>query len=246
MDPPEPILTPPVLAEQEDEPRLGIIHLLVWTACVAMYLGLLRGLEQPGTGEFPEGYWVFNCLAGIGSGTALGGLVLWIARRYRGLRFPNHPGEYLWIALGILGVFGMVHRAALQLLDQTLFAFEMLQLLYFAVSAIVFLVAAIRVKTGRWRFIFFVVVTVDAVMCLIVLVTVVLWQSDDMFLWTVLSPARFLVVNVMLLVVVLMDLFQHRRYPWSHWVGPAIQLWYFVIYIGFRVWQVLLEEFSSL
>ena len=63
------------LSEPAD-PRLGIVHLLVATACVAIYLGL----EQ----------------------TARGGLLLWVARRLRGMPFPRHPGEYMLVVEGIL------------------------------------------------------------------------------------------------------------------------------------------------
>jgi len=53
-----------------------------------------------------------RCFHGIGSGAALAGLLLFASRPSRGFRFPQHPGEYLWVLLG----FGV----AIRLLNMTL------------------------------------------------------------------------------------------------------------------------------
>jgi hypothetical protein len=88
-----------------DEPRLGILHLLAWTACVAVYLGVQRiagqRLDDP-TGPFGGTYnAVIATLGSIACGAALGGLILWGTRRWRGLAFPKHPGEYLLVVTGL-------------------------------------------------------------------------------------------------------------------------------------------------
>jgi hypothetical protein len=87
-------------------PRLGLIHLLMWTACVAVWLGLQRVVGQLfWNSAHPFGDSILKIadtvLTSLGNGAALGGLLLWVARRRRGLPFPKHPGEYLLVVLGL-------------------------------------------------------------------------------------------------------------------------------------------------
>ncbi len=96
-----------------EPPRLGISHLMVLTACVAVYLGIARGLfgryAQPdweqSLGTFQAILWGLH---GIGAGAGLAGLILFVARRRRGWPFPVHPGEYLLVMIGVSTLLGLI------------------------------------------------------------------------------------------------------------------------------------------
>jgi len=93
--------------QQPDSPRLGILHLLVLTVCVAMYMGAMQVVlrNYPRIGPSPVGLDAYiaarGTLVGIGGGAALAGLVLWIGRRWRGMAFPVRPGEFLLVMAGV-------------------------------------------------------------------------------------------------------------------------------------------------
>ena len=60
-------------SSEPDRPQIGIVHLLVWTACVAVYLGLFRTVSQVSlidrSGPFLLEYGVaVQTLNGIGCG----------------------------------------------------------------------------------------------------------------------------------------------------------------------------------
>ena len=88
------------------EPRLGILHLLGATTCVAVYLGLAQTAQliTADLADRADGNVVYEgsaVLHGLGSGIALGGLLLWMARRRRGVlrqreidAVPVSPAEF--------------------------------------------------------------------------------------------------------------------------------------------------------
>ena len=89
------------------KPRLSILHLMVWTGLIAAMIGLFRGLclllpRSPSAGEM-----VVLSLLAVYSGMALGGIVLLALRRFRGMRFPTEPGEWLLVVQGCLVLCGL-------------------------------------------------------------------------------------------------------------------------------------------
>ena len=92
-----------------DEPRLGIIHLIVGITCVAVYQGLQQtalnlcgpALDGEETGILFKGMLLFS---GLGAGIALGGPCLLGARVVRGVPFPIHPGDHLLVLWGVNSV----------------------------------------------------------------------------------------------------------------------------------------------
>ncbi|NQT15672.1 MAG: hypothetical protein HQ582_23145, partial [Planctomycetes bacterium] len=83
---------------EREPPRLGIVHFLVWTACVALYLGLtqmisdmvLASAADPNLAPGTTRDVLAGTFHGIGSGAALAGLLLFASRPSRGFRFPQH------------------------------------------------------------------------------------------------------------------------------------------------------------
>lgn len=86
--------------------RLGIIHLIGWTASCGTALTLLRISSDES--DLPPEYLfssrLTQALVSIAYGTALGGLVLLVYRRVRhGTKFPSQPGHWLFL-LGTIGL----------------------------------------------------------------------------------------------------------------------------------------------
>ncbi|MHC4179368.1 MAG: hypothetical protein ACYSWU_17790 [Planctomycetota bacterium] len=236
--------TPPLTPEQPEPPRLGILHLMVLTACVAAYMGPVRALEEP-IDLLEEGtrpFWVTTgSLYGIGSGAALAGLVLVAARRYRGLSFPVHPGEYLLVVMGF-GV--LLHWMALALawlitsFGDPRFGLPsfhgILYLFPFAFYALCFLWAAIRAKSRRWRVLFLAIPTSYVVSFL--------FLCGGARLLPIANSAPPLLITVVLIVVIVRDHFEGKRYPWTHWFGVGTRLWLDVGAFGVSVWYELFER----
>ena len=80
--------------------RLSVLHLFVGTTCVALYLAISRHLNIGGqsTADFGTAIWV---LWNIGTGAALGGVMVLVSRRGSEERFPAHPGERLLVVISI-------------------------------------------------------------------------------------------------------------------------------------------------
>jgi hypothetical protein len=154
-----PSLNPP------EPPRLGIIHMMGWTLCVAGYLGFLSmlALTTKGSPEYP----ILLGYMGLGGGTALGGLALLVVWRCRGVHFPARPGEYLLVAVGLGHVADWTFEWILSLagpvacVDPWASMAEIYGLWWQArilgpcvVMGLAYLWAVGQVKTPRWRILF--------------------------------------------------------------------------------------------
>ncbi len=252
--PPPPDASPGSPFRPEPEPpRLGILHLLVWTACVAVYFSLTHAvysrqmvqaaqLDLDSMG-FGVGLWVME---GIVSGTALGGLLLLASRRYQRLRFPRQPGETLWALLGIAAVMELlsswlwylaagepgsnVHAGLWVSLDG---GFRFLTIV---VLSVLYLFAAARTKTGRWRLYLITVAAANVVVFFLPCMGVILFSVR----WAlVFSLGPQLIPLVVLLGVALKDFLTGDRYGWTHWSGVGIALCNGVILATQLVWWIL-------
>lgn len=110
---PQPVDAPPgdPFAPIVERPQLRIAHLMFWTACVAVYLSMIRMLQEtdPDTSTVFGNVWM---LYGLGAGTGLAGLLLGVAWRFRGMPFPVTGGEYMLVMTGIGTHFWLVLYAA--------------------------------------------------------------------------------------------------------------------------------------
>ncbi|MBN2473941.1 MAG: hypothetical protein JXB62_05005 [Pirellulales bacterium] len=217
---------------------------------MAFYLGVLRGttsLEQ----QAPSGHlWAFRVLAGLGTGTALGALVLWTARHYRGLPFPKHPGEYLWLVHGAAGLVMAAACALLQLFNSLQLTQTdtltpdvlILHSLPTGAAALAFLIAAVRLPIRRWR-VFLLLAFATELLWILSLFSSWMWAFYEVLHWS--NRLLYFLCNGVLVTIVIMDLLQRRRYPWTHWVGIAINLWLCVIALAFQIWATFFRESST-
>src|SRR5690242_19178259 len=82
-------------------PPISIFHLLVWTALSAAAMRVTSWLDRSRARpsfEFEDFYLI---LLSIYSGLVVGGVLIWLARRWRRMPFPVEPGEWLWLFEGI-------------------------------------------------------------------------------------------------------------------------------------------------
>lgn len=213
---------------QGGEPRLGIIHLLVWTACVAFLLGINQSFPSSfSPGDRANRISLAFGIQSLGAGAGLAGLLLWGWRRYRGRAFPRYPGEYFLVAIGLTVALSVPFtiwfcflaasvgtRGGLSSAMRMVTGWIWAQTILFG---IVYLAAAIRMKATRWRLVF--------LLCLGIAIA----RRSDILLrlfpifptWLALSFAG----DVFLGVALWLDWRQKLRYPWPHWLGIAIIFW---------------------
>ncbi len=237
------------ISDRPEPPRLGILHLMVLTACVAVWMGvtrieLLAAEELPAPGSDPL-LAAAVTLHGIGGGAALSGLILFVARRLRRIPFPIHPGEYLLVMSAIsvtLGsavypVFLLILRMATS--GPTWWSMVGVWIVTFVVNAPVFIWTFVRVKIWRWRvFLLSIPICQVAGVGLMSLTSSVARPSATAFMISSLPVAA----SIVLLAVVVQDHLQGKRYPWSHWLGVALRLCLDAARIILVLWIMLAQD----
>ncbi len=208
---------------------------MVLTACVAVYLGITRGLFR----MFAQPDWeeslgtlqvILQGLRGIGSGAGLAGLILFVARRRRGWSFPVHPGEYLLVIIGVSTLLNLISTGVMMSRmgspTPVRWIFAAVTLLGFGINALVFLWAMWRVKFLRWR-LCFLVIPLSYLLGLFVTIVTARMMGGSLFgvAGAHVSFAAQPLVSFVLIIVLLKDYRDGRRYPWTHWFGVAIRLW---------------------
>ena len=232
------------LADRPEPPRLGILHLMVLTACVALWMGIRRALVLATGGDVStlgsDPYQAaVGSLRGIGGGAALAGLILFFARRLRGFRFPVHPGEYLLVISGVtitlqLAMYPVYVSIAHRDISSRMWGFVSLRLAELAVSAVLFIWALVRLKIWRWR-----VYLLSIPVCYLggyALIRTAAPPGPMFFLMQGVAP---LAVSVVLSLVVIQDHLEGKQYPWSHWMGVALRFWLDVVRIVSSLWLAL-------
>lgn len=234
-------------AEGLEEPRLGIRHFLVWTACVAVYMGCTRmlfgAIRSPDlpSQEIDIPSAVRGAIIGVGSGTALAGLVLLVARRLRGLAFPKYPGEYLLVVSGLVQGMQLVSMSLSWLLfapgrpldlGWTPSLGVLFALGFLALNVAVYLWAVVRVKERLWRiYLLAAMAEYFAVPLLFMMMRPAVGHSAHQF--------TQIAVGGILLAAACIDHFQGKRYPWTHWLGVALHLWFAATALAYWILNVL-------
>ncbi len=216
-----------------ERPRLRIAHLMFWTACVAVYLSMIRMLQEidPDTSTVFRNVWM---LYGLGAGTGLAGLLVGVAWRFRGMPFPVTGGEYVLVMTGIGPLVSLAAMAAYRYLDPSLSMFGFIAMATGVLCASIWCWAAIRTRVRRWRVYFVLEAISDLVgqTCLAAAMHAMLGQNVFFLLLLVYVAAR--------------DWLEHWRKPWTHWLGVAAQLWFGVYISAWRAAMIWFPEWLGL
>lgn len=78
-------------------PELGVGHLLLWVGCCGVFLGLARAMAERPAGLLGA---AMLTLVAAGYGAAWAGMVVTLARTFRGAPWSIEPGQWLLTLLG--------------------------------------------------------------------------------------------------------------------------------------------------
>lgn len=237
-----------------DEPRFGVIHLLVWSIVTAVFVGLSGGgADQLLRGSIDGApsllLSLLGCLLAVRTGAALSGLVLLASRRWRNRQFPRHPGEWLWTAMGVSSLGEPFVRASGQ---YQVYLNAWGNLCPWLVTAAVLVAARLRVREDRWRR--FLTWLIATILLNTTLLLVNPWWSDELIsclrgpgqkpghvilelrsmhacLW--LFAATILACAILPLARA--DRREGLRFPWTHYAGLAA----FLCWPVTALWQAL-------
>jgi hypothetical protein len=174
-------------------------------------------------------------------GPALGGLLIWGARLRRAILFPRHPGEYLLVVEGMIALLsletGFLAPLLIEVLDQydeppiVFVSFLGVLLVSFHLAGVlVWYFAGRWIGTGAWGMFFFLCAgaqLLGSCNCGALSFLVVGHCELDLLI----SP-----------IPVVLAVKEHRRglrYPWTHWLGVGIWLWFALLNVPWFLFSLL-------
>jgi hypothetical protein len=222
----------PVGDASVDQPSLSVLLLLIWVGLVASFIGLWDLLDrlQPESVQHQIGDWtkrpisvMLRTMAATASGAAVGGALLFVAYRRRGLAFPVQPGEWLLVTLGVADLVNLgFWYSSLLTKGGTYYIYDAFVYLYLTEHieyAFAFGIAALCCKTaGPWRW-FLWSATIAALLSAgrAALPLVDEWQSiytHQLIRWPTMA-----ICSIMLAIAVASDRWHRTERGWIHWVG---------------------------
>lgn len=230
-----------------DQVRLGILHLILGTACAAVYLSALLTARQAAFGMTPASllesgapvlFMSISVVYGLGWGLAFGSLLLWAVRRFRGGAFPRHPGEYLLVVLGVLSLLTLGMNWLFSVMtafteDVRVEWWNWSMIVFHLIGCVVWIRAALLIKASLWRWFFL----LHAAMHIAAYLIPEMGYSYSCYY------GLHGVMAVVLIGIVTREHLQGVRYPWEHWLGVTIRLQLSLVSLGWflartRVWEM--------
>lgn len=209
--------------EQRDEPRLSILHLMVWAGCVAVYMSAYHTLAVDQDALQGTRIALFG-LTAIVNGAYLAVLPLTAARWIRGSKFPRSGGEILWV-FGAISVLQSLSYPLLNLvLQEPHVAYQITRALAGIVVWLPAFLIAAYFSRNHWRayFLFALVAGFVSFMAERLLPFPLGLQG-----YFVAHILQILVFSLVLLLVTWLDLRRPSpRYHWPHWAGIVLGLLY--------------------
>jgi hypothetical protein len=230
-----PIATEPTAIDlvKRTQPRLGIVHLMLWMAACAILLSLRRWLVRDGNAGNNSllliSFFVTNVMI---SGVSIASLALWGSRRLRGgVPFPTEPGHYLLLLQG--GAILILHpvlssviiRCALSLglfLRAPLLFYLTKSILAGCLAMLVLWCLSAAIRSLRWKAVFLAYFLGLSFAALALLASLSLlfdepYKLDPTLLWLPLQIA----VGLSLTAAIILDVRSDVRRDWLHYVGAA-------------------------
>jgi hypothetical protein len=256
-DEPVGAVAPP--AEKSARSRISILHLMAWTATSAAMMAVLR-LPNEAAEQFSAFETAYRITFAMYAGAVTGGVLMWIARRWRGVPFPTQPGEWLLVEQGATVLLTLAtifvgehsegaHGPAAFLLISTyvcsLVGIALVPALRYRPPKLELPPAGPRDARGialipprpdgsdAWQVFFWVLVGLYA-LPLISSLSVV-FGRDVIGLSILLLLGLLLTLTVLFLVAVVTDLRRHTPRGWVHWTG----VWSLMLFAVFHVLLVI-------
>lgn len=255
-----PLLDDPLLADTSaadqyfQPPRLGIIHLLAWTAATAVLLKLwmavdmLRGTDAGSMGQAAEVFQqasriIYNTVLGagiVGTGVVLLG-------KLRGAPGRLQPGHWLLTIETLATLLTLLCWLSYTLLlekrselDYSPTTFVWL-LVYLGIKKLLqavayFVVTGLVRDALRWRVALFAMgvgVAIEGLAYICMAFWLELW-------WLVSFPLGQFIAGAVLLVTVLLDLPARRLRDWVHWLGVALIATFVGMWIAWWAFSLIL------
>jgi hypothetical protein len=248
-------------AAPESRPRLSILHLLVWTALVAVAMGvdtfatrLYSPADPVAAREWMQrtvapDQMVARSVRAMLTGAGLGGLLMYFARRRRGIPFPVEPGEWLLVVLGVDGFAQLCSVAARPLISGSSSYLGV----YFALLIVESLVPVVGYLLpvwfgklrGPWRR-FFRAAVILAGIWLMMMIAFALTQLGFAY-WAV-GGLRWIYLAMLILcavffgVAALNDFRKPAQRGWVHWAGIVTYVSTFAFQIGWMLYNALVRR----
>ena len=192
-------------------PPLGVVHLLLWMACCALYLGIMRRQFDVEPGALGL---VMLAAFGLSTSLAWTGLAIFATRRLRGARWPIEPGEWLLAALGLQFTLAWLIR----LVDSRLITSQ--QSVVEAVICCFLLLPLLGRPARPWTIVFALLITLMAMPLVVMALSLLGWID---------VPRRGLWEGITLLrsaatigIVPLAAAIDRRRHSWLHRLGLIV------------------------
>jgi hypothetical protein len=245
----------------ESRSRLAILHLLVWTALVAVAMGIdtfathLYSPADPAAARewlqrtVAPDQMVARSVRAMLTGAGLGGLLMYFARRRRGIPFPLEPGEWLLVVLGVDGFAQLCSVGARPLVSRSsnyLGVHLALLIVEALVSVVGYLLPVWFGKLhGPWRR-FFRAAVILAGIWLMIMIAFALTQLG--FAYWVVGGLRWIYLPILILCTVFFGIAAVReiRKPaqrgWVHWAGIITYVSTFAFQIGWMLYNTFVRR----
>ena len=234
------------------QPRLGIIHIMLWTLGSAMILAIYRALAEFGSMpvEARAMWYVMQTGYSVVYGAALASVILFGYRRVtKGAPFPVLPGHWLLLIQGVVFTIGFAGHMAMWVAQQWVDNFipamyGLAQWLANGVAVLLLVAAILRLDDfSYWRRYFWASLVLHAIRATAGMMGTT-WRT-----WLVaFSLQRWLyglgaiVLAIWLLVVVVRDWRRGARRDWLHWTGVVVTLSGPVLFAVQMLWSILLDR----
>ncbi|NLS93629.1 MAG: hypothetical protein GXX96_15830 [Planctomycetaceae bacterium] len=199
------------------DPKLSIRHIMVWAACVAVYMSAFHTVNAYREDYRPDGLQtIFFGAWGVVAGTYLAAPLLMILRWKRGCSFPRSGGEIIWL-LGALTVFEWLLIDLLFAVFDSGYAYlcyRGTRALFGIVLWLPAYIYAIRTCRGYWR----------AYFVFLLFAGFIWYVNETAWYSNIVLYVSWAMLNLSLLAgAVWVDL---RRagpsHPWPHWTGIIV------------------------
>ena len=220
-----------IVSDEQEPPRLRIIHFMVWMLCAAPLMTIFRKFRADSNLDSHLGTVLDSAylLHGTFSAAVLTGSVTliyaWIRRGVPLYRQPGHCLLYVQSVM-LIGsiVVGFVNEEIRELEGLSMMLYGGLQL----ISALGYLLAAIAQKQYRWLFLFLALFFTSLLQCgQYVLLAVSIrsgsyWESYE--ITVVIANLITAAMGLWLIVAMVIDTVQQQKRDWLHWTGTVCYL----------------------